>query len=235
MQSNRFLLNGEASFFQSLFEQQHLSLSDLFNLFCRMYARVIDSYCSTFNKDSTHKCIRCDPFCDSLKTHFYLCDTVLYESLKFIIQSNESHYEQINEIINKPARFHKFRLFFIYLILQPHMTQLCDDISSMIDENEALIKYNSNFNILHFNDEIKKEFVEFRSFKFTNKHVYFYNCNPDYQNNASPREIVFSLSVLDELIPDNQFYNLIYKLRHNRFWVDYFSSTNLQSNNILEF
>ena len=102
-------------------------------------------------------------------------------------------------------------------------------------QNEALIKYNSNFNILHFNDEIKKEFVEFRSFKFTNKHVYLYNCNPDYQNNASPREIVFSLSVLDELIPDNQFYNLIYKLRHNRFWVDYFSSTNLQSNNILEF
>ena len=52
---------------------------------------------------------------------------------------------------------------------------------------------------------------------------------------TQPRKIVISLSVLDELIPDNQFYNLIYKLRHNRFWVDYFSSTNLQSNNILEF
>ena len=105
----------------------------------------------------------------------------------------------------------------------------------MIDENEALIKYNSNFNILHFNEEVKKEFEEFRTFKFTNKNVYFYFCSPDYQNNASPREIVSSLSVLDNLISDNQFYNRLYKLQDNRFWTDYFQSTNLQSNNILEF
>jgi len=89
MQSNRFLFNREASAFQTLIEQQPLSLSDLFNVFSRMLGRAIDIYCSKFNKDTTHKCIRCDPFSDSLETHFYLCDTVLYESLKFIIQSNE--------------------------------------------------------------------------------------------------------------------------------------------------
>lgn len=234
MQSNRFLFNREACAFQTLIEQKPLSLSDLFNVFCRMFGRAIDIYCSKFNKETSHKCIRCDPFSDCLETHFYLCDTVLYESLKFIIQSNESQYEQINDIIYKTARFHKFRLFFIYLILQPHMTQLCEEISSMNNENDALIKYNSNFNIFRFNEEIKKQFEEFRYFKFTNKNVYFYFCSPDYQNNASPREIVSSLSVLDNLISDNQFYNHLYKLQHNQFWSDYLKSTNLHSNNILD-
>jgi len=70
------------------------------------------------------------------------------------------------------------------------MTQLCEEISSMNNENDALIKYNSNFNIFRFIEEIKKQFEEFRYFKFKNKNVYFYFCSPDYQNNASPREIV---------------------------------------------
>jgi hypothetical protein len=233
MQSNRFLFDRESTVFQTLFEQLPLSLSDFFNLFFRMFGRTIDIYCSKFNKDTSHKCIRCDPFSDCLQTHFYLCDTALNESLKFIIHSNNSHYDQINEIIKKPARFHKFRLFFIYLILQPHMTQLCEEISSMNNENEALIKYNSNFNIFRFSEEINKEFEEFRSFKFTNNHVYYRI--PDYLNNATPGEIVSSLSVLDKLISDNQFYNRLYKLQHNRFWSDYLRSTNLESNNIIDF
>ena len=80
MQSNRFLFNHEASVLQTLFEQLPLCLSDLFNVFCRMFGRAIDVYCSKFNKDSSHKCIRCDPFSDCLERHFYLCDTDLYES-----------------------------------------------------------------------------------------------------------------------------------------------------------
>jgi hypothetical protein len=50
-----------------------------------------------------------------------------------------------------------------------------------------------------------------------------------------PREIVSSPYVLDKLISDNQFNKHLYKLQHNRFWSDYLKSTNLESNNILDF
>jgi len=115
------------------------------------------------------------------------------------------------------------------------MSQFCEEISSIYNEDDALIKNNSNLNIFRFNEEIKKQFEEFRFFKFANKNVYFYFCSPDYQNNASPREIVRKLSLLDNLISDDQFYNNLYKLQHNQFWSDYLKSTNLESNNILVF
>jgi hypothetical protein len=84
----------------------HFKSCPLSSLLRRMHKLSFDQK-KSLKKDVLIR-IKCDPFCNCLQVHFYQCERVLYELTKFIIQSNESHYDQINEI-NKPARFHKFR------------------------------------------------------------------------------------------------------------------------------